>query len=148
MNASWYGAESILFNLWSPVVLGGHNRVKYFYICFDGENLWKSFQKPTEPKTKVQIYWQGDLMAIKKSNVACVHRQNISQYDSGERCCPWASCFHFIRICICPPLPLFMIYVHYDPCLQCCIFTPRTRYTWPIYSKSIATSRFISKMLI
>jgi hypothetical protein len=32
-------------------------------------------------------------MAIKKSNVACVHRRNISQYDSGERCGPWASCF-------------------------------------------------------
>jgi hypothetical protein len=31
-------------------------------------------------------------MAIKKSNVACVHRRNISQYDSGERCGPWASC--------------------------------------------------------
>jgi hypothetical protein len=32
-------------------------------------------------------------MAIKKRNVACVHRRNISQYDSGERCGPWASCF-------------------------------------------------------
>jgi hypothetical protein len=32
-------------------------------------------------------------MAIKKSNVACVQRRNISQYDSGERCGPWASCF-------------------------------------------------------
>jgi hypothetical protein len=32
-------------------------------------------------------------MAIKKINVACVHRRNISQYDSGERCGPWASCF-------------------------------------------------------
>jgi hypothetical protein len=31
-------------------------------------------------------------MAIKKSNVACVQRRNISQYDSGERCGPWASC--------------------------------------------------------
>jgi hypothetical protein len=31
-------------------------------------------------------------MAIKKINVACVHRRNISQYDSGERCGPWASC--------------------------------------------------------
>jgi hypothetical protein len=31
-------------------------------------------------------------MAIKKSNVACVHWRNITQYDSGERCGPWASC--------------------------------------------------------
>jgi hypothetical protein len=36
---------------------------------------------------------QGDLMAIKKSNFACVYMRNISQYDSGERCGPWASCF-------------------------------------------------------
>jgi hypothetical protein len=39
-----------------------------------------------------EIYWQSDLMAIKESNVACVHRRNISRYDSGERCGPWASC--------------------------------------------------------
>jgi hypothetical protein len=94
LSASWYSAESILFNLWSPGVIGGHNRVEHFYICFNGENLWKSFQKPTVPKN-VQIYWQGDLMAIKKSNVACVHRRNISQYDSGERCGPWASCLFY-----------------------------------------------------
>jgi hypothetical protein len=41
---------------------------------------------------KKEIYWQCDLMAMKKSNVACVHRRTISQYDSGERCGPWASC--------------------------------------------------------
>jgi hypothetical protein len=41
---------------------------------------------------KKEIYWQCDLMAIKKSNVACVHRRNISQYYSGERYGPWASC--------------------------------------------------------
>jgi hypothetical protein len=41
---------------------------------------------------KKEIYWQYDLMAIKKSNVACIHRRNISQYDSGERCGPWVSC--------------------------------------------------------
>jgi hypothetical protein len=95
MSASWYSTESILFNSCSPGVIGGHNRVKHFYICFNGGNLWKSFQKPTEPK-KFQIYWQGDLMAIKKSNVACVHRRDISQYDSGERCGPWASCFFLL----------------------------------------------------
>jgi hypothetical protein len=33
-------------------------------------------------------------MAVKKINVACVHRRNISQYDSGERCGPWASCLN------------------------------------------------------
>jgi hypothetical protein len=52
------------------------------------ENLFKNPQS----LKKVQIYWQGDLMAIKKSYVACVHRRTISQYDSGERCGPWASC--------------------------------------------------------
>jgi hypothetical protein len=26
---------------------------------------------------------------MKKSNFACVYMQNISQYDSGERCGPW-----------------------------------------------------------
>jgi hypothetical protein len=31
-------------------------------------------------------------MTMEKKKVACVHRQNISQYDSGERCGPWASC--------------------------------------------------------
>jgi hypothetical protein len=41
---------------------------------------------------KKEIYLQCDLMAIKKSNLACVHRRNISQYDSGERSGPWASC--------------------------------------------------------
>jgi hypothetical protein len=45
---------------------------------------------------KKEIYWQCDLMAINKSNVACVHRRNISQYDSGERCGPWASCFVYV----------------------------------------------------
>jgi hypothetical protein len=42
---------------------------------------------------KKEIYWQCDLIAMKKSNIACVHRRNISRYDSGERCGPWASCF-------------------------------------------------------
>jgi hypothetical protein len=41
------------------------------------------------------IYRQCDLMAIKKSNVACVHRRNINQNDAGERCCPWASCLYW-----------------------------------------------------
>jgi hypothetical protein len=31
---------------------------------------------------------QGDLMAIKKSNFACVYMQNISQYDSSGWCGP------------------------------------------------------------
>jgi hypothetical protein len=53
------------------------------------ENL---FKKPLSQK-KVQIYLQGDLIAIKKSNFVCVYMRNISQYNSGERCGPWASCF-------------------------------------------------------
>jgi hypothetical protein len=74
------------------------------------ENLVK---KPTEPK-KVQIYWQADLMAITKSNVACVHRQNVNQYDSGERCDPWTSCFpslhkHLYRIWLIVSYPTFCV---------------------------------------
>ena len=78
--AFWYSAESILFNSWSLGVMRSHNRVKHIYICFNGDNLWKSLQETTEPR-KVQIYLQGDLMAIKKSNFACVYMQNISQYN-------------------------------------------------------------------
>jgi hypothetical protein len=53
---------------------------------------------------KKEIYRQCDLMAIKKNNVARVHRRNITQCDSGERCGPWASCFnikpiHFLGQC-------------------------------------------------
>jgi hypothetical protein len=62
-----YSAESILFNFWSHGVSGGHNREKHFYICFNGENLRKSLQETTEPEKKNPIYWQADLMAIKKS---------------------------------------------------------------------------------
>jgi hypothetical protein len=39
MNASLYSAESILFNSWSLGVMRGHNRVKHFYICINGESL-------------------------------------------------------------------------------------------------------------
>jgi hypothetical protein len=35
MNASLYSAESS----WSLGVMMGHNRVKHFYICFNGESL-------------------------------------------------------------------------------------------------------------
>jgi hypothetical protein len=57
------------------------------------ENL---FKKPQSQK--VQIFLQGDLMAIKKStcNFACVYMGNISQYESGERCGPWASCCNYL----------------------------------------------------
>jgi hypothetical protein len=44
-----------------PGVMRGHNRVKYFYICFNGEILWKSLQETTEPK-KGKIFLQGDLI--------------------------------------------------------------------------------------
>jgi hypothetical protein len=57
----------------------------------------KIFSKTHRAEKKVKIYWQGDLMAIKKSNVACLHRKNISQYDSGERCGLWASCLEMFR---------------------------------------------------
>jgi hypothetical protein len=53
--------------------------------------MFENLQEIIEPKN-VQIYLQGDLMAIKKSNFACVYMPNISRYDSGERCGPWASC--------------------------------------------------------
>ena len=46
----------------------------------------------TECKPKVPSDFVGRGL-IKKSNVACVQRWNISQYDSGERCGPWASCY-------------------------------------------------------
>jgi hypothetical protein len=38
-SASLYSAESILFNSWSLGVMRSHNRVKHFYICFNGESL-------------------------------------------------------------------------------------------------------------
>jgi hypothetical protein len=50
--------------------------------------IFENLLKNPQSQKKVEIYWQGDLMAIKKSNVACVQRRNISQYDSGERCGP------------------------------------------------------------
>jgi hypothetical protein len=77
MSASRYSAESNLFNLWSLGIIGGHNRVKHFYICFNGKNLFKNPQS----QKKVQIYWQGDLMTMKNSNVACVHRWKTQVSD-------------------------------------------------------------------
>jgi hypothetical protein len=75
----------------------GHNRVKHQWgksLKISSRNHWA--------KT-VQIYLQGNLMqnqvdtvvkgmVPEKRNFACVYVQNISQYDSGERCGPWASC--------------------------------------------------------
>jgi hypothetical protein len=61
----------------------------------------------------LQIYLQGGLMqnqvdtvvkrhgpravgtTLEKSNFTCVYVQNISQYDSGEQCGPWASSLKF-----------------------------------------------------
>jgi hypothetical protein len=34
-----YHTSSIVFNSWSLGVMRGHNRVKHFYICFNGESL-------------------------------------------------------------------------------------------------------------
>jgi hypothetical protein len=49
-SASLNSAESILFSSLSLGVMRGHNRVKHFYICFNGESLWKSLQETTELK--------------------------------------------------------------------------------------------------
>jgi hypothetical protein len=57
-----------LYKPWSPGVGRGHKREKIF------------FSRTSKP---ISI----------KLNFACVYVQNISQYDSGERCGPWASCF-------------------------------------------------------
>jgi hypothetical protein len=47
---------------------------------------------------KKEINWQCDQMAMKKSNITCIHRRNISRYDSGERCGPWASCYFTVYV--------------------------------------------------
>jgi hypothetical protein len=73
------------------------------------ENLFK-----IPPSQKVQIYLQSDLIAIKKSNFACIYMQNISQYDSGGRCGPWASCFNGLP----PTLRKFYQKVTTCQCLQ------------------------------
>jgi hypothetical protein len=48
-----------------------------------GKTFENLFKKPLSQK-KVQNYLQGDQMAIKKSNFACVYMRNISQYNSDE----------------------------------------------------------------
>jgi hypothetical protein len=48
-----------------------------------GEIFENLFKKQMSQIKKNYIYLQGDLMAIKKSNFACVYMQNISQYDSS-----------------------------------------------------------------
>jgi hypothetical protein len=60
-SASWYSAESILFNLWSSGVIGGHNRENISTSASMGEIFENPFKKPQSQK-KVQIYWQGDLL--------------------------------------------------------------------------------------
>jgi hypothetical protein len=71
------------------------------------QNHWARIDHIYMNAFKKEIYWQCDLMAIKKSYIACVHWQTISQYDSGERCGPWASCLvrnqrmHIITYLIC-----------------------------------------------
>ena len=51
-------------------------------------NIFENLLKNPQSEKKVKIYWQGDLMAIKKSNVACVHRRNISQYTQVSDVAP------------------------------------------------------------
>jgi hypothetical protein len=72
----------------------GHIRVKHIYICLNEDNFLKISSRYHGAK-KVQSFLQGDLMAIKKSNFACIYMRNITQYDSGERCGPWASCCYY-----------------------------------------------------
>jgi hypothetical protein len=60
------------------------------------QNHWARIYHIYMKAFKKEIYWQCDLMAMKKSNLACVHRRNISQYDSSERCGPWVSWFLWI----------------------------------------------------
>jgi hypothetical protein len=83
-SASWYKAESILFNSW----LWGKT---YLHLLQWGKSL--KISSRNHWAKKVQIYLQGDLMAMMKSNFACVYMRNSSQYDSGERCGLWASCY-------------------------------------------------------
>jgi hypothetical protein len=73
-----------------------------------------NLQETTEQK-KVQIYLQGDLMAIKKNNFADVYMRNISQYDSGERCGPWASCFiMYYRTKLCKSMLTYNLFLVSD----------------------------------
>jgi hypothetical protein len=49
----------------------GHNRVKHFYIYFNGESLWKSLLETTEPKqfkyTCKVIYYRIKLTLLLKA---------------------------------------------------------------------------------
>jgi hypothetical protein len=60
-SACLYSAESILFNSWSLGVMRGCNRVKHFYICFNGESLWKSLQE-TLSQNSTNLLARSDLM--------------------------------------------------------------------------------------
>jgi hypothetical protein len=54
MSASWYSAESILFNPWSSGVMRVLKKVKHFSICFNGEVFENLFKKNHWAKT-VQV---------------------------------------------------------------------------------------------
>jgi hypothetical protein len=111
-SASWYSAESILF-----LVAGGyegtHQGKTYLHLLQWGKSQALKIYSRYHWAQKVQIYWQGDLMGIKKSNFACVYMRDISQYDSGERCSPWASCFNIDHRSL-----VFVILPYISPCLH------------------------------
>jgi hypothetical protein len=79
MSASWYSAKSVLFNSWSPKKIWGSTMVKHFYICFNGESLWKSFKETTSPKqfkfTCKVIFCRIKLLKSwsRSNNFACVY---------------------------------------------------------------------------
>jgi hypothetical protein len=77
MKAFWCNVDSSLYKPWSPGVGRGHNRENHISMCLHWKKIF--YSRTSKP---ISI----------KLNFACVYVQNISQYDSGERCGPWASC--------------------------------------------------------
>jgi hypothetical protein len=79
------------------MVPGGYGGCTIGWNIFTSASMGKIFENLIKIRTtelKKFKYLQGDLMAIKESNFECVYMRNISQYDSGERCGPWASCMY------------------------------------------------------
>jgi hypothetical protein len=60
------------------MVPGDYRWPQFYFYNSTSASMGKVFEnlfKNPQSQKKVQIYWQGDIhvMAIKKSNVACVH---------------------------------------------------------------------------
>jgi hypothetical protein len=87
----------------------GNNRVKHIYI-FTSVSMGKIFENIFEKQltpiiSNLLTRWSNAESScwshgpgavgskIKKSNFACVYMGNVSQFDSGERCGPWVSCW-------------------------------------------------------